>query len=167
MPALRPKNYNLAYIDISDFVERIYSNILNLDIGIKNLPKKDLRKLTLHYFISNLYRVTKKKKYIEKPVYFLNMESFKSINNEPYIKSLIYTIKKLKSLLPIPIIVLNNFDKLVVSGGDFKGLCEKMENFYTKRQFNTKSLKKYLETEDFYELISIFKDVVNIKTLLT
>lgn len=72
----------------------------------------------------------------------------------------------LKSYLPVPVLVLKNIDVLNNNCGHVKGLNEKIYNFYINRIPNVKKLKKYLENEEYYELINILGEAKHIKTLI-
>jgi len=162
----KSKEYNLVFLNCNDVVDYILKNLTYLDLNLDLLPKKDLKKLTLHYFLMFIFKLSKDKEHKEKPVYYLTLDMFKGIDNKNFIESIIFTFKKLKSLLPVPLIILNDYNILKSKNGEYKGVCEKLVNFYINRKIETKKLKKYLETEEYYELIKVFKDIINIKTIL-
>lgn len=162
----KSKEHNLIYVDCNDVVDYVYKNLVGLELEIDTLPKKDLRKLTIHYFLTYIFKKSKNKDFTEKPVYFLIFQTFKNIQSKSFMDSVVYAFKKLKSLLPVPLVVIDNYGILKNKNGEYKGLSEKMMNFYINRKIETKKLKKYLKTEEYYELIKVFKDIVNIKTIL-
>lgn len=154
------------FIDCKKQVDKIYSDISDLGLELEKLPNKDLKKLTLHYFVTNVFLKRNKRLEKEKPVYYINSNYLSCIEDKRYLDSLNYVVKKLNQLLPVPLITLDP-SILKRKNGDYKGLCEKMLNLYVNRKIETKKLKRFLEVEEYYELMSAFKDIVNIKTVVT
>lgn len=159
------KGYNIVYLNCSDFLNTIYNSICTLEINPDSLKDKDLKKLIFHFFVDLLLKKSKNKKFKEKPTYFIFKSAFKNIDNLKYAQCFSYVIKQLKNLLPIPILVLEN-DKIFESNnGELKGYNEKISSFYIKRKLGTYKLRKYLQAEEFYELVNTLQDIKNIHTL--
>jgi hypothetical protein len=154
--------YNLCYINCSTAVDLAYKNICN--IGVSELSKSDLKKLLFHFIVIELLNISRGKKFTEKPVFFLYK---KYLTELPYdvIEQSIVVIKLFKNYLPVPFIVLDDGNVFKKNKGELKELNERLVNFYIKRKHCTRKLRKFLQKEEFYELINILKDVNNIKTI--
>lgn len=159
------KEYNLTYIDCSDLIINTYISI-NKDIfEIKKLKDKDLKKLIFHYLVKSF--ISRNKQTKKRPVYFFNKKFIEEFTDKRYIKCFLIIIKSLKSMVPIPIVILENQDIFSQNNGELKGLNERISNHYFTSRKNTIKLRKYLENEDFYELTKAFKDINNIKYITT
>lgn len=157
------KKYNLVYIDCTCFYSKIQTLIFQ-NYG-NNLKKTDLKKLIFHYLITDLLLTSKIKRSKEKPIFFFCSDSFES-NTAEYCVEFLKVLKLLKSYLPVPVLVIKNMAVLKEESGHFKGLNEKISNFYIKRNHNINKLKKYLKNEEYYELINILGEPKHIKTLI-
>lgn len=161
----KDKKYNIVFIDCSFFIANIYHSIVQLIEGI-NVNDKDFNKLLMHFFITELLNKSKKKTFKERPVYIFYSKGIKNISCKRYLKSFIYTLKKLRTLLPVPILVIEE-DIFKVKNGDYKEVCERVNNFYYSRKFNSRKLKEFLEIGEYYELIKVFNNIINIKSIST
>lgn len=164
MLVCKSKQYNLIFIDCNYFLSSISHSISTL-VEVDKLSKTDYKKLVLHYFLSELLSVSKRKTHKEKPVYCFTTTFLKTLD-EVYLNTLIAVIKKLKKILPLPILIIEEYKVLTNKNGEYKEVCEKISNFYTTRKIQTRKLKKYLELEEYYELIKVFNNVNNIKSIL-
>ena len=164
MVACKSKEYNLIFIDCNYFLDSISYSITTL-VDIDKLSKTDYKKLILHYFLSELLSLSKRKNYREKPVYCLTTTFLKSLEGR-YLDALITVIKKLKKILPLPLLIVEDYKVLTNKNGEYKEVCEKISNFYTNRKIQARALKRYLELEGYYELIKVFNNVNNIKSIL-
>lgn len=164
MAEIRVECYNLGYINCSDVVSKIVKDIamLNLD----SLKVADLKKLTFHYFINFLLEKSRNREMGYRPVYFVFNESLKALDNN-YLLIFKYVIQQLKTMLPVPIIVLDDVDIFSKNNGALREINEKMSNFYVKRKISLRKLNKYINKEEYYELIKVLKDASNIALLST
>jgi hypothetical protein len=157
--------YNITYIDCSDLVVEVYLEVCKMKVPLCDIIDKDLKKLTFHYIVKELLKKNKRLK--GRPVYFFNIKFINEFCEKKYIKNFLYSLKHLKSLLPIPLIFIDNDDIFLKNNGHLKGLNERITSHYTKHKKNTYKLRKYLESEDFYDLIKELSDIKNIKQLST
>jgi len=84
-----------------------------------------------------------------------------------YVKCFVSIIKHLKTLLPVPLIFVNNDDIFINNNGELKDLNERVTNFYQNFKKSTAKLRKYLQSEEFYELVKVLNNIKNIKQLST
>lgn len=159
------KNYNLNYIDCSDLIINIYICILKEITDVSNLKDKDLKKLVFHYLVKRFLEHNKKS--LKRPVFYFDKNVLLEFTDKRYIKCFLYIIKQLKGLLPIPILIINDQKIFTENTGHMKGLNEKISNHYIYTKKNTVKLRKYLQNEDFYELINVFKDINSIRYIST
>lgn len=159
------KEYNIVYIDCTDLVVKVYLEINKLDIDLENIKDRDLKKLTFHFIVKELLK--KNKRLRERPVYYFNTNLLNDFCDKKYLKNLLGSLKHLKSLLPIPLIFVENDDIFVRNNGHLKGINEKISQHYIKHKKNTYKLRKYLESEEYYDLIKELCDIKNIKQLST
>lgn len=159
------QNYNLVYIDCNDLVLNVFLSINKLNISLDNLKPRDFKKLVFHYVVEELLKKNKFKS--KRPVYFFNKTFLASFCDKKYIECFLYSLKQLKNLLPVPVIFLENSDLFLKNNGDLKELEEKITNYYIKHKRSTYKLRKYLENEEFYELVNKLNDIKNIKLLST
>lgn len=164
MLKVKSKEYNLVYIDCNYLPKKIYISISEL-VEIDILSKKDYKKLILHYFLSELLQISKNKSCREKPVYYLTSHEIRLIDNKKYLQLFLEVLKKLKQILPLPLIVIENSSILKEKNGEFKELNEKISNFYVNRKIKTRCLKKTLEVGEYFELIKVFNNVNNLKSI--
>lgn len=159
------QRFNLLYIDCSDLIVNVYISILNLNIDVNTVSSKDLRKLIFHFIVRDLLKRKGTKN--KRPVYYFDKKFLLEFTDKKYIESFIFIIKHLKSLLPVPLILIDN-DKIFNSkNGDIIGLSEKISHNFINSKKSTIKLRKYLENEEFYELIKALSDIKNIKHLST
>jgi hypothetical protein len=159
------KKYNIIYIDCSDLIINTYISILRDFLDINKLKDKDLKKLIFHYIVKSF--ISRNKHSTKRPVYFFNRKFIAEFTDKRYIKCFLIIIKNLKSLIPVPIILIDNENLFSQNRGELKGLNEKITSYYLNSNKNTIKLRKYLKNEDFYELIEAFKDINNIKYITT
>ena len=133
---------NLIYIDCGGIVDFVQKNIYDLDLQVDNIPKKDLRKLTLHYFLIYIFKKSKNRQDAERPVYFLLMSVLEKQKNDVFLESIVYSYKKLKTLLPVPFVILKSHKIFKEKNGDLKGLNEKMTSYYLNRKVEIIKLKR-------------------------
>lgn len=164
MRILPVSDYNLVYIDCTDLVVNVYIDISKKFNDISTLKDKDLKKLIFHYMVMSLFKKNKIKQ--KRPVYFFNRDIMLEFPDKRYIKCFIIIFKHLKTLLPAPLIMLEE-DIMKKSKGEIKGLNEKFTHYYMNSKKNTFKLRKYLDSEEFYDLIKALKDIKNIKSLST
>jgi hypothetical protein len=132
---------------------------------INTLKDKDLKKLIFHYVITLILR--KKKNSSKRPVYFFNKTFLMEFVDKRYVKCFVSIIKHLKTLLPVPLIFVNNDDIFINNNGELKDLNERVTNFYQNFKKSTAKLRKYLQSEEFYELVKVLNNIKNIKQLST
>lgn len=157
--------YNLVYIDCSDLIVNVYISILKQFTELDKLKDRDLKKLIFHYVVTAL--ISRNKHSSKRPVYFFNKIFLLEFTDKRYIKCFLSIIKHLKNLLPVPLIILENHNIFDNDNGELKGLNEKISNHYITNKSNTKKLRKYLQNEEFYELIKVLGNIKNIKQLST
>ena len=166
MNYFKSKEHNLIYINCSQLIHKIYDSILELNLDLETIKEKDLKKLIFHYFVEQLLKIGKSKKYTERPVYFIFKDDFIKYNST-FLNCFTYVFKHLKTLLPVPLILIENSQIFINNNGELKGLSERALNYYIRGKISTYKLRKYLEDENFYELVNVLKDVKNIKALLS
>lgn len=157
--------YNLVYIDCSDLIINVYISIFKQFKGLDKLKDKDLKKLIFHHIVTALLKRNKHSS--RRPVYFINKIFLLEFADKRYVKCFISIIKHLKSLLPVPFIILENHNIFENDNGELKGLNEKISNHYITNKNSTLKLRKYLQNEEFYELIKVLGNIKNIKQLST
>lgn len=165
MRSFTNKEYNLVYIDASDLIVNVYLMIFKHVCDINTLKDKDLKKLIFHYVITLILR--KNKNSSKRPVYFFNKTLLMEFVDKRYIKCFVSIIKHLKTLLPVPLIFVNNDDIFINNNGELKDLNERITNFYQNFKKSTAKLRKYLQSEEFYELVKVLNNIKNIKQLST
>lgn len=155
--------YNIVYIDCTGF----YNNTLNKinDLHIYKPSSRDIKKLIFHFIIRDLLYTSKIKKTKEKPVFFFRSNDFLKTDTT-FIVQFINVVKMLKKLLPVPVLIFKDEEIFKKNNGNLKGLSEKIFNFYSTRDHSTKKLRKYLEVEEYYELIKVLGEVRSLKTLV-
>jgi hypothetical protein len=156
--------YNLVYVDCSDLVVNVFLDICNLHISIETIKDKDIKKLIFHFIVTELIKRNKHLKH--RPVFFIDKKILLEFTNKDYIKHFLYVFKHIKSLLPVPLLILND-QSMFTNRGDLKGYNEKINNHYMFNKKGTYKLRKYLEMEEFYELVDKLADIKNIKLLST
>lgn len=156
--------YNLTYIDCSDLVVNVYLDICNLGLSADKAKGKDIKKLIFHFIIAELLKRNKKLKF--RPVFFIDKKILLEFTDKNYIKHFICVFKHIKSLLPVPMLILSD-QNLFKNEGEIKGYNERIYNHYLFNKKGTYRLRKYLESEEFYELIDKLSDIKNIKLLST
>lgn len=159
------KKYNLIYIDCSDLIVNVYITLLKQFTELEKLKDKDLKKLIFHYIVTAL--LSRNKHSTKRPVYFFNKQFLLEFTDKRYIKCFVSILKHLKSLLPVPLILLENQNIFANDNGELKGLNEKISNHYVNSKTSTVRLRKYLQNEEFYELIKVLDNIKNIKQLST
>lgn len=164
MTEIRANGYNLLYIDCSGIVLDTVENIAAL--SIEKLNTSDIKKLTFHFFIKFILEKSKKKRKSLRPVYYIFSDSLKMLDDN-YYQIFKYVIKQLNSMVPVPIIVLDDVNIFVKNNGSLKELNEKMSDYYIKRKVSSRKLNKYVNKEEYYELTKVLNDVSNIALLLT
>ena len=164
MRSFEYSTYNLTYVDCSDLVVNVYLDICNLDVSIDRIKSKDIKKLIFHFIVAALLKRNKKLK--SRPVFFIDKKILLEFTNKEYIKHFICVFRHLKSLLPVPMLIIND-QNLFQNEGEIKGYNERIYNHYMFNKKGTYRLRKYLESEDFYELIDKLTDIKNIKLLST
>lgn len=157
--------YNLVYIDCSDLIVNVYINIIKQFTELERLKDKDIKKLIFHYIVTAL--LSRNKNSSKRPVYFINKIFLLEFTDKRYVKCFISIIKHLQNLLPVPFIVLDNHNIFDNDKGELKGLNEKISSYYITKKSNTIKLRKYLQNEEFYELIKVLGNIKNIKQLST
>jgi hypothetical protein len=155
--------YNLVYINCTELYTDTFKKIQ--EVGLDKLTRKDTKKLIFHYVITDFLKISKIRKSKEKPVFFFYSDKFLDVNSS-FLLEFINVIKMLKSFLPVPVLIFKNDTIFIKNNGELKGLNEKIYNFYSNRNHSVKKLRKYLETEEYYQLIEVLKDVGSIKTLV-
>jgi len=155
--------YNLVYINCTELYTDIFKKIQ--EVGLDKLTRKDTKKLIFHYIITDFLKISKIRKSKEKPVFFFYSDKFLDVNSS-FLLEFINVIKMLKGFLPVPVLIFKNDSIFIKNNGELKGLNEKIYNFYSNRNHSVKKLRKYLETEEYYQLIEVLKDVGSIKTLV-
>lgn len=158
------KEYNLVYVDCSDLVVNVYLDILKLDVSIENIKSKDVKKLIFHFLVVELLKRCKQLKY--RPIFYIDKKILIEFTNKEYVKHFISVFKHIKSLLPVPLLILGD-QNLFKNQGEIKGYNEKIFNHYMFNRKGTYRLRKYLEIEEFYELVDKLTDIKNIKLLST
>ena len=157
--------YNLVYIDCSDLIVDVYISIHKQFSDLDKLKDKDIKKLIFHHVVTAL--LSRNKYSSKRPVYFINKVFLLDFADKRYVKCFVSMIKHLKSLLPVPFIILENHNIFDNDNGELKGLNERISNHYITGKNNTLKLRKYLQNEEFYELVKVLGNIKNIKQLST
>ena len=156
--------YNLTYVDCSDLVVNVFLDICRLNVSVDKAKGKDIKKLIFHFIVTDLIKRNKGLK--NRPVFYIDKKILLEFTNKEYIKHFICVFKHIKSLLPVPLLILND-QNMFKNEGEIKGYNEKIHNHYLFSRKNTHRLRKYLESEEFYDLIDKLTDIKNIKLLST
>lgn len=159
------EKYNLNYIDCSDIVINVYLSIHNMGLDVGKLKDKDLKKLIFHFIVKSLLKRSRSKR--KRPVYFLYKNFIQEFVDKRYVKSFLYIIDHLRKLLPVPIVLIESVKIFDSHNGDLIGLNEKIASKYINGNKSTVKLRKYLEAQEFYDLIEALSDINNIKHLST
>jgi hypothetical protein len=100
---IKIKDYNLVYIDCTDFIIESLTSIASLNIV--KFKVSDKKKLITHYLIKLLLKKSKLKTGSNRPVYFVQNNIFDILDND-YANLYRLVISKIKSMLPVPLIVI-------------------------------------------------------------
>lgn len=157
-------NYNISFVNITSLFNKIYKKVDSYNIEL--LTKEDINKLVMHFLIINLLEISKKRTKKEKPVFYFERDVFVLQKNMIFLNSFLISLKKLKKFLPVPILILERSIFVKNKTGDLKGLISQLSSFYTNREINSKELKKYLKTQEFYELTDLLSSTSTLKTLI-
>ena len=130
------------------------------------LTKKDVSKLVMHFLIINLLEISKSRTIKEKPVFYFEKDVFVSQKDMIFLSSFLTSLKKLKKFLPVPILILEGSIFVKNKTGDLKGLVSQLSSYYVNREINSRELKKYLKTQEFYELTDLLSSTSTLKSLV-
>ena len=162
MEFIKQGEYNLIYYNCGYLIDSIFKQIT--DFNIDQLNKRDLHKLILHFLILSFLKINKTKKDKEKSVFFFYKEEILS-EDSLYIKTFSESIKRVKNILPLPVIIIEDKDIFIKNNGYLKEINSINYNFYHKKNYNTTKLVKYLKQESFFDLCNMLKCINNIKSL--
>ena len=157
-------SYNLSFVDVTGLFNVIYKKVDSYNMEI--LTKKDVSKLVMHFLIINLLEISKSRTIKEKPVFYFEKDVFVSQKDMIFLSSFLTSLKKLKKFLPVPILILEGSIFVKNKTGDLKGLVSQLSSYYVNREINSRELKKYLKTQEFYELTDLLSSTSTLKSLV-
>jgi hypothetical protein len=162
--AYKDKQHNVTFFRLKAIFEKILDQISDLELS--SLKKTDQKKLLLHFFICNLLEIKSRSRNSSRMVFFLYKEDLFYLTRAIDTDIFTSVIKRIKSKVPVPFLILDNDIFDVNLTGELKGVLEKISNYFIKRSCNAVSLKKYLMREGFQDLIKTLDAPKNINTLI-
>lgn len=156
-------NSNLVYVNCRNIFEQIYISIYKFDRD--KLSKRDLQKLILHFLIVRILNYSKFKTLSEKPVFYFFTKDINLSDDEIYTAEFKKALKKANKILPIPLILIDDYEVFKKNNGGLKELNMFNSQYYSQRTHNTKKLLNYLKKENFTELSEVFQHTNNIKSI--